>query len=573
MTATTAAPARQLQRSALLKPKTADEATRSVELVVATERLADDGVILRCAPGAVSWPAVVPVLMDHQNSTDRMAGRLEALRFEAGQLIGRAVFTDAPAADAGWALARSGCAVSVGAQLLPAHLRSTDRAEVAERWTLRHAALTPQGMDPDCLTRSVPNPEAMTTTTAPAAADPQEVQRTAAEIKRENRILRAAQGAGLNADETDELLRSDLSADRAVVRVIEIMRDRQAAPRAGHPVLRAQLFEHEALPPREEVAELLAAKLGVRDADPALRHASLARALEPLAAGGAFDPTTASAARVIERAYSTSDFAVALLSSADRTVLQGYSDAPLGVRAMALRRPLQDFRAQTMLRLSKFGSLGEKLEGGEYQTSSFSEENAATLQVKEYGRIAILARKALINDDLDIFGRLLMEMGASAARLEAELLAERLLNGFTWTSANSTTNNTVSDGIHAATTKLRRQTDVDGNRVSFEPRLLLVPPELEAEARQVLSDRYMPNTSAEVNAFPNIALEVDAQLTEVDEVYLVDTNHPPLALGTIGEPVTTQEEDFSTGNRKLRVQHDAAAAVLDERSIVKITVT
>jgi tRNA(Ile2) C34 agmatinyltransferase TiaS len=82
-------------------------------------------------------------------------------------------------------------------------------------------------------------------------------------------------------------------------------------------------------------------------------------------------------------------------------------------------------RLQAGEEVNKFGSLGEKLEGGEYSTSTFSEEEAATLKAKEYGRIAALTRKALINDNLDIFGRLLMEMGASAARLEAEQKAER----------------------------------------------------------------------------------------------------------------------------------------------------
>jgi hypothetical protein len=415
-------------------------------------------------------------------------------------------------------------------------------------------------------------------TAAPAAVqitESPDLQRSTAEVRRENKIIRACHGAGLDPEQTDELVRSDLSADAAIVRVFEVMRSKLSQSTAGHPAGCGFALDQrhaDALPSAALAAEVLASKLGVADADPELRYSSLARALEPLAGAAGISVERLSSARILERAFATSDFSTALLASGDRMVLQGYSNAPEGVRALAMRRPLQDFRAQTGLRVSKYGSLAKKEEGGEYTATTWSEEDAYTLKADEYGRIAILTRKALINDDLDIFGRLLSEMGASAARLEAELLAERLLNGFTWTSANSTTGTGIAGALEAATLKLRRQTDAEGHAVSFAPRVLLVPPEREAQALATLSDRYLPTAPSGVNPF-NVRLEVDPQLTEVNEVYVVDSDHPPLVLGTIGAPATTSDEQFSTGARKLRVQHDAAAAVADERSIVKVTVT
>ena len=136
-------------------PISVDESTRSCELVVATSA-AIGGISLRVAPDAIQFgPAPVPVLMDHQNATAAMCGRITAIRTAGDQVIGTAVFADAPAADAGWALAQAGCAVSVGALVQPDDLAPLDAtADRAARWTLREVSLVPVGADPACVVRS-----------------------------------------------------------------------------------------------------------------------------------------------------------------------------------------------------------------------------------------------------------------------------------------------------------------------------------------------------------------------------------------------------------------------------------
>ena len=135
-----------ISRSISARPTTFNEASRSVELVVATDADVGDGFRLSMARLPDYGPGPVPVMLDHANSTDRMAGRLDSLRLEGGQLIGRAVFADAPAADAGLALARSGIAASVKASVRPDDTRQNPDGTIqAMRWRLRHVALTPEG--------------------------------------------------------------------------------------------------------------------------------------------------------------------------------------------------------------------------------------------------------------------------------------------------------------------------------------------------------------------------------------------------------------------------------------------
>jgi hypothetical protein len=75
--------------------------------------------------------------------------------------------------------------------------------------------------------------------------------------------------------------------------------------------------------------------------------------------------------------------------------------------------------------LSEVPGLQKVAEGGEYEFSYFS-ESAETFSVETFGRIISLTRQALINDDLNAFTRIPASFGASARRLEADLVYAKL---------------------------------------------------------------------------------------------------------------------------------------------------
>ncbi len=61
----------------------------------------------------------------------------------------------------------------------------------------------------------------------------------------------------------------------------------------------------------------------------------------------------------------------------------------------------------------------------------------------------------------------------------------------------STTNLSISS-MNSLVTKMRRQTDGEGNTLDIAPAVLLVPPELDATARQILnSELVMQNTTSD----------------------------------------------------------------------------
>jgi hypothetical protein len=583
---------RILQRMATPRPSTANEEARTIEMVVATEHDCGDGVILSCRQLPEFGPAPVPVLLSHQNNIAAMGGRLRSLRLEGRQVIGLAEFTDAPAAEAGWQLARSGCAVSVGARLDPEALqRQRSGPDLATKWRLNEASLVPVGADPNALTRSLA-PEAMTLDNSNSNSNDDSalpVERSAKEVRRENAILRIAQAGGItDQQQIDRWVDSDLPLERVSYEAVRAMRirlengdvrDPNGPEPLGHPA------RHFATPANQrDLAGVLAAKMGVKGGDVRREWAgmpmhSLLREVvatsDPSSRG--LDLASMPINRLVNRAFSTSDFTKALESSAERMLLSAYEEAQNGVLALATSRDLPDFRAMELIRVSQYGEISEKGQGGEYKTSSFAEELAATLQAAEYGALQSLTRKAVANDSLDVWGRLVSEMGRAAARKERSELVARLL-GITFSSNNSTTASGLTAagviaGLTAATLKLRRQKDVDNNPVAFEPTTLLVPPELEAPARQALAD-YNPTEAGDVNPYRTLSLEVDHYLSASGVMYIHDSRYPSLVIGRIGGgPVITDDEDFSTGNRLFRVQSDFGTAVMDTRSICKVTLS
>jgi hypothetical protein len=576
-------------RNASPRPSTVNEEARTVELTIASEANVGDGVILSCRQLPQFGPAPVPVLLSHQNHTGAMAGRIRSLRIENREVVGLAEFTDAPAADEGWALARAGCAVSVGASIDPDALqRQRNGPDLASQWRLNEASLVPVGADPNALTRSQSLNPMTSTNTSNSDSSTETVERSSKEIKRENSILKIAAAAGITDQaQIDRWVDSDLPVDRVsyeAIRAVRIraeggdVRDPNGPQPIGHP---ARM--HATPTTRRDLTGILAAKMGAKgdDVDRSLANIPMHLVLrdhlanDPNSRG--LDLAAMPVTKLVNRAFSTSDFTMALEAATERVLLSAYQEAQVGVLALATSRDLTDFRALDLLRVSQYGEISEKPQGGEYKTSTFSEEDAASLQAAEYGAIQPLTRKALANDSLSIFAQLMAEMGRAAARKERSELAQRLLNDFTWGAVNSdTTSGALAmdfiNGIIKGTLKLRRQTDIDGNEVSFEPRLLLVAPEEEAICRQALGE-YVPNNADDVLPYRTLRIEVDHYLPG-GSFYICDTAYPQLVIGRIGGgPVLSEDEEFSTGNRLYRVQHDFGTAVMDQRSICKLTIT
>lgn len=572
-----------ITRAALTTPSTADEATRSVELLIATETPLN-GIQLTCTRSAVTTSdAPIPVLLSHDNHTDAMAGRLGPLRFESGKIMARAYFTDAPAAEQGWQLAKAGCAVSVGASFVNDDSEMRGSVEIVRRWRLVECSLVPAGKDPATVTRSLPSiaipMDNIIQATEPITDNTEEQELTRSEANRQLQVTRSAALAGLSTAETEEIIRSTQTTQAGLMKVIErhaeVIEGRTAA---GHP---ARIYTGSNEPQGIE-ATLTRAIRGERLEQPlwlTLRSAGVGHGNS---ATEVWRSALTGEGRWLARSLSTSDLPQLLTESGNRRLMERFQVAESGVRVAASVRRLVDYREAGVIDVGMVGIAKEIKEGGEI-TFGAVDESSAKYKPKRFGIGLSFTPEAMANDDLAGLDAALSELAAAMLDAEAVALVDLLegaANGRTAPDGSalfaSGHGNSVAAGplaiqsIGAAVEKLRNMKAIGGRYIAQEPAALLVGSAAETTARQLLSDAINAAQSSNVNPWSNLEIAVDPRLSGT-YAYVIGNSRKPLELGRLTDgPVLTTEVEFSTSAYRAKSEHAFGAIVQEHRSIIRI---
>jgi phage head maturation protease len=291
---------------------------------------------------------------------------------------------------------------------------------------------------------------------------------------------------------------------------------------------------------------------------------------------------------VAQRAmFGTSDFPYILANVAKKSLMRAYDLAPSTWQVWCNEVTTSDFKTMYVNSLSEAPDLVQKYPGGAYKMATFSEYQES-YAVSTYGREFAMTREMIINDDLGAFNRISRSFGTAAKALVNSLpyailsANGNMADGHPLFDATYHGNYAPSAGALSVTTlgtamaAFRRQTDVSGNRVlNIQPRFLIVPPELEVAAYQLLNsvlDPTLTNASA-VNPFTGrLQVVVDAELTDANDWYLaadpnqVDTIEVCFLEGFRG-PVIESQQDFATDSIKIKVRQDVGAKAIDWRGL------
>lgn len=575
-----------ITRAALTTPSTADESTRSVDLLIATETPLN-GIQLTCKRAAVTTSdAAVPVLLSHDNTVESMAGRLGPLRFESGKIMARAYFTDAPAAEQGWQLARAGCAVSVGASFVSDDSEMRGSVEIVRRWRLVECSLVPAGKDPATVTRSLPSiATPMDNITQAAEAidnSDQEQELTRSEANRQLQIIRSAGMAKLSADETDRIIRETAGQPVAAGLMKVIERHAEAvegrAGAAGHP---ARIYTGSNEPQGIE-ATLTRAIRGERLEQPlwlTLRSAGVGHGNS---ATEVWRSALTGEGRWLARSLSTSDLPQLLTESGNRRLMERFQVAESGVRVAASVRRLVDYREAGVIDVGMVGIAKEIKEGGEIQFGAVN-ESGAKYKPKRVGIGLSFTPEAMANDDLAGLDAALSELAAAMLDAEAVALVDLLEGAANGRNApdgkalfHADHSNVVSAGplgigtIGTAVEKLRNMKAIGGRYIAQEPAAMLVGSASETTARQLLSDAINAAQSSNVNPWSNLEIAVDPRLSGT-YAYIIGNSRKPLELGRLTDgPVLTTEIQFETSAYRAKSEHAFGAIVQEHRSIIRI---
>lgn len=623
---------------ALLAPNSWDEESRTATIVISTDADVGDGFQLVHSTDAIRWPArPLPADYDHLRTSDSIWGAVTDLSLEraadgTNQLVGK-VMVDGPAAAVDLALPR----LRLGSARFSVDARIYGWSEtqggmlMATDWEPQLVSLVAAGQDTAAVMRSKTKPEgeppmteenqaggapvedqapaveAPAACAAPAAAEPagEEVQRSAQDEKLELVVRRAASEARLNEETVQRILdanrgKSQTDALMAVVREHRLAIEAVAPTHAGHPA-RVAVTRDQGDTLVRAFSDELERRAGLHQQPTEIgKQAMGLTALEMCRSylqSRGINTIGMSKNAIVQRAfYSTSDFPKLFENVASKTLLAAYAEEPQTWRPLARQRNLPDFKSVSDLQIAGQIVPEKILEGGEYKSGTLT-EGKSTWNLATYGKRVAVTRQAIINDDLDSLSRVPEMLGRGCRLLESNMVWELLTTGANGATVSldgqalfaSGHNNTISGGtsvigiagMDAAKTKLRKQTDLAGNRLNLGPAYLVVPVELETTALQFLYPTGYAPTSLTGSSGPNpfaagVQLIVEPRLSDDSTSVWYLTSAPNRVemitfgylAGEAGPTITTTEKRDPDGV-ELLVRMDFGCTLSDFRGFVR----
>lgn len=208
--------------------------------------------------------------------------------------------------------------------------------------------------------------------------------------------------------------------------------------------------------------------------------------------------------QVIRAAFATHAISDILSAVANKFLLSGFNAVERTWDAVSQTRSVSDLKAINLFRLNgsfKFSKVGN---GGELKSADAS-DSKRSVSAETYGVTSSITRTDLINDDMNALSAVTSRIGRGAALAMNDVIWGEFQssNSTYYSKATAGAGNALSlASLKAAATAYRKLTDPDGNPLGIAPRVLLVPPELELTAAEMMSSSLLisGNTTAQGNA-------------------------------------------------------------------------
>lgn len=197
----------------------------------------------------------------------------------------------------------------------------------------------------------------------------------------------------------------------------------------------------------------------------------------------------------IQAGFSTADLTGLVGSSGNKILLDSFTSFETTYQTIAAQMDLNNFHAYTLYRMNESGGFETVGADGELKHNKLTEESY-TNQLATKGCMLTLTRQMIVNDDMNAFRQLFALMGKNGAMAVESALYGQVMEAsdvfYTSGRGNKTTSNPLCvEGLAAANAALLKMAGANGQPIFARGKFLLVPPELEFNARQLY-------TSAEV---------------------------------------------------------------------------
>jgi ATP-dependent protease ClpP protease subunit len=283
--------------------------------------------------------------------------------------------------------------------------------------------------------------------------------------------------------------------------------------------------------------------------------------------------------------HTTSDFPAIFSNALNKQLESRYRDAVPTYRSIARQVSFADLRPHPQIRTGDFPMLQEIGNGGEIKFGTFSDKQES-VAVESYASGVRLTRQMLINDDLNAIAQVIADQGRMVARKEDALFYAMLLSGAnangptlaeTTRQVFNTTDLTLA-GTPAAITvpslnigraSLRKRKSLDGGDLEIVPAILLVGPDKELEAQQVVAP-IQAQQAGNVNPFSGTLQVVTTAKITGNAWYLFadPSDVPNFVYGYLSgyeAPRMRMDEPFGYQGTALTIEHDFGVGAVDFR--------
>lgn len=289
--------------------------------------------------------------------------------------------------------------------------------------------------------------------------------------------------------------------------------------------------------------------------------------------------------------HTTSDFGNILLDVANKSILQGWDEAPETFEKWTKKGRLGDFKPATRVGMGAFDSIREVREGAEYKYVTTGDKKA-TIALATYGELFSITRQAIINDDMSMLTDTPKKLGSAAKATIGDLVYAILMNNVIFSGdkiklfdekhSNVTSGGMDVDTISAACELMQDQKEGE-RELNIEPAFMLVPTSLAKVAKQVIGSSSVKGAdvnSGVINPVKDIVEIIresrlsrgankdkptwfltSAQGTDTVEVAYLDG---------VDIPYIDQQEGFTSDGVTTKVRIDAGVAPIDYRGMVRV---
>jgi hypothetical protein len=250
----------------------------------------------------------------------------------------------------------------------------------------------------------------------------------------------------------------------------------------------------------------------------------LVRAAEANGYTGSRRLTASTLRPILQAAWATHVLSGILSNTANKFLLTGFNSVESAWRSISSVRSVTDFKTMPMYRMNGGFKFEKVANGGEIKNAAASEESR-TIAADTYAIMSSATRTDLVNDDLSAFTAIPQRIGRGGAlKLNDVFWADFVDDASFFTSGRGN----LSAGalalslanLKALATKFRKLKDADNNPVAVEPRILLVPPDLELTAAEIMGSTLIQSGATGGQPDRNV---LAGRYQVVSSVYLTNT--------------------------------------------------